>query len=116
MLALQCDPQIGRLKSDYREVCPDRNSLTTIYSTLFIFLYAFGIPVFMHVAMRAHGIVGIVKEKMDAAKFQAMLSLFIKNATSVEAHRMARLVSTVKDDLEFERQTKQALESWKCRL
>jgi len=80
---------------------------------LFIFVYALGIPMFMHVAMRAQGIVGIVKEKMDAAKFQAMLSLFIKNATSVEAHRMARLVSTVTDELEFQRQSKQARESFK---
>ena len=39
----------------------------------------------MNLVMQSHNIVRIVKDKMDNAKFHAMLSLFMKDSTSVEA-------------------------------
>ena len=98
MLALNCDSQIGRLKNDYRVICPDLTSFTYLYSVFFILLYPIGIPVVMNLAMRSQGIVNIVKDKMDSAKFHAMLSLFMKDSTSVEAQRVARIVGSHGDD------------------
>ena len=72
---------------------------------------AIGIPVFMNVAMRSQGIVGLVKTKMDEARFHAMLSFFIQDATSVEAQRMARLVSNTDGGSEFVRQARVAFEN-----
>ena len=66
----------------------------------------------MNVAMRYQGIVSLVATKMGDAKFHAMLSFFMKDATSVEAQRMARLVaSTEGDSGEFERQARTAFEN-----
>jgi len=49
---------------------------------------------------------------MEDARFHAMLSFFMKDATSVEAQRMARLVaSTEGDSGEFERQARTAFEN-----
>ena len=44
----------------------------------------------MNVAMRYQGIVPLVTAKMEDARFHAMLSFFMKDATSVEVQRMAR--------------------------
>jgi len=115
MLALQCDPQIGRLKTNYKEICPGWGSFEIGYSFVFIFLYALGIPLALNIAMRKLGIVGIVKEKLDLAKFRAMLSLFLQEATSVESQRVARLVSTISDKEEFERQIQHAFDHL-CKL
>jgi hypothetical protein len=41
------------------------------------------------------GVIGIVRRKMDNARFSAMLALFSKRACSVECQRVARLVGTV---------------------
>jgi len=66
----------------------------------------------MNVAMRYQGIVSLVATKMEDARFHAMLSFFMKDATSVEAQRMARLVaSTEGDSSEFERQARTAFEN-----
>ena len=66
----------------------------------------------MNVAMRYQGIVSLVATKMEDARFHAMLSFFMKDATSVEAKRMARLVaSTEGDSGEFERQARTAFEN-----
>ena len=66
----------------------------------------------MNVAMRYQGIVSLVATKMEDARFHAMLSFFMKDATSVEAQRMARLVaSTEGDSGEFERQARTAFEN-----
>ena len=43
----------------------------------------------MNVAMRYQGIVPLVTAKMEDARFHAMLSFFMKDATSVEVQRMA---------------------------
>ena len=115
MLAFQCDASIGRLKSNYKEICPSWDSFQISYSFVFISVYALGIPVGLNLAMRNLGIVGIVKEKTDLAKFQAMLSLFLQDATSVESQRVARLVSTVSDQEEFERQVEHAFDHL-CKL
>ena len=47
---------------------------------------------------RYKGVVAIVKEKIDSAKFSAMLSLFMKRACSLESQRVARLVGNIDDD------------------
>jgi hypothetical protein len=46
------------------------------------------------------GVIGIVKRKMDNARFSAMLSLFTRRACSVECQRIARLVGNVDHDPE----------------
>jgi len=46
------------------------------------------------------GVKGIVKRKMERARFSAMLSLFMKRACSVECQRVARLVGNVDNDAE----------------
>ena len=52
----------------------------------------------MNVAMRYQGIVPLVTAKMEDARFHAMLSFFMKDATSVEVKRMARLVANTEGD------------------
>ena len=98
----------GRLKDDYREICPHFLSFNVLYSVAFILLYPIGIPLAMNLACRRNGIVNIVKEKMDRAKFHGMISLFIKDSTSIEAHRVARLING--EEQEFESQTKRQFE------
>ena len=52
------------------------------------------------------GIRKVVGYKMTLAEFHAMLSLFVKTSTSVEAQRVARLVGNFgDDDEEFKRQS-----------
>ena len=66
----------------------------------------------MNLAMRYLGIVGVVKTKMDDANFRAMLSFFLKDAASVEAQRMSRLVGNCEgDSREFQRQVQFAFEN-----
>ena len=87
-------------------ICPPMQSYTAIYSAVFVLLYPIGIPFFIVLAMRLMKVKEIVKDKMDAAKVSAMLSLFMKRACSVECFRVARLVGHVDDDEEeFNRQT-----------
>ena len=51
-------------------------------------------------------ITSIVKEKMESAKVEAMLALFLRRGCSGETHRVARLVgNTDNDPEEFNRQT-----------
>ena len=53
------------------------------------------------------GIRDVVRSRMLKARFHAMLSLFVKTSTSVEAQRVARLVGNFGDDEdEFNRQSK----------
>ena len=46
------------------------------------------------------GVKGIVKRKMERARFSAMLALLMKRACSVECQRVARLVGNVDNDAE----------------
>ena len=87
-----CLKYAGRLKADYREICFGYTMYTYGYSIAFILLYPIGIPVIMNLACRRNGIVSIVTKKMELAKFNAMISLFVKNSTSLEAQRVARLI------------------------
>ncbi len=107
MSSLNCEPNLGRLRDDLRIICPDFLSFDSIYSCVFIVLYAIGIPVFNHLCLRYMGIVNVVKEKMQRAEFHAMLSLFMKIYVSIEEQRFARLVGNVDGNTkEFKRQCK----------
>jgi len=107
MSSLNCEPNVGRLRDDLRIICPDFLSFDSIYSCVFIVLYAIGIPVFNHLCLRYMGIVKVVKEKMQLAEFHAMLSLFMKIYVSIETQRFARLVGNVDGNpMEFKRQCK----------
>jgi hypothetical protein len=107
MSSLNCDPNVGRLRDDLRIICPDFLSFDSIYSCVFIVLYAIGIPVFNYLCLRYMGIVKVVKEKIHRAEFHAMLSLFMKIYVSIETQRFARLVGNVDDNpKEFKRQCK----------
>jgi hypothetical protein len=102
---LNCDPNVGRLRDDYRVVCPHFLSLDSIFSYVFIALFPIGIPLVMNLALRYAGIVEVAREKIQAAEFYAMLSLFMKIHTSIEVQRFARLVGNVDgDETEFQRQ------------
>ena len=66
-----------------------------------------GIPLFMNAVLRANGISAIVKEKMNFARFETMLALYIKKVCPLEAQRFARLVGNADSDPEeFERQAR----------
>ncbi len=71
---LNCDPNVGRLRDDYRVVCPHLLSLDSIFSYVFIALFPIGIPLVMNLALRYAGIVEVAREKIQAAEFYAMLS------------------------------------------
>jgi hypothetical protein len=65
------------------------------------------IPVVMHVALRMAGIRDVVRGKIQAAEFQALMGPFMKLYVSIEMQRFARLVGNVDDDEEeFERQAR----------
>ena len=82
------------------------HAFTSIYAAIFVVLYPFGIPVFLHLACRLMHITPIVKEKMDSAKVEAMLALFMRRACSIQMHRVAHLVgNTDSDPEEFDRQS-----------
>ena len=98
MVVFNCDPNVGRLREDYRLVCPHVTTSVSLYSTVFFVLYAFGIPVAMHVSLRHAGIRRVVEEKRQQAEVGAMLSLFIKLFVSVEMQRFARLIGNVDGD------------------
>ena len=107
MSVLNCDPNVGRLRDDYRVVCPNAMDPLSVYSYCFMLLYCLGIPVVMHVALRVAGIKIVVQSKIQAAEFQAMMGLFMKLYVSIELARFARLVGNVDDDeVEFEREAK----------
>jgi Fe-S-cluster formation regulator IscX/YfhJ len=107
MSSLNCEPNVGRLRDDLRIICPELQSFESIYSDVFIVLYAIGIPVFNHLCLRYMGIVKTVKEKIQRAEFHAMLSLFMKIYVSIETQRFARLVGNVDgNSKEFKRQCK----------
>jgi len=107
MRAFNCDANLGLLKDDYNMLCPPVFSYLFIYSAGFFCLYPIGIPLFMNYSMVKMKMKTIVKEKMEKARFSAMLALFMKLACSVESQRVARLVGNVDDCKdEFERQTK----------
>ena len=95
MWVFNCDTNIGRLREDYRVVCPRLSEGISIWSFVCIVLYPFGIPVFMHLSLRTAGIAAVVKEKVQQAEFAAMLSLFKK--LSAEMHCFAGLVGNVQD-------------------
>jgi len=108
MSVFNCDQYIGRLRDDYREVCPHFLSGKSLYSMVFFFLYPIGIPVTMYLALRFAGIVGVVKEKVENTQFHAARALFMTLYVTVEMHRFARLVGNVDDnEEEFLRQAKQ---------
>ena len=108
MRAFNCDPNLGLLKDDYKMICPPAFSYLFVYSAGFFLLYPIGIPLFMNYSMVKMKMKKLVKEKMESAKFSAMLSLFMKLACSVESQRIARLVGNVDDcQDEFDRQTKE---------
>ena len=65
-----------------------------------------GIPLIMIFTLCYEGIRKVVRHKMTRAEVQAMLSLFVKSSTSVEAQRVARLMGNFgDDDDEFHRQS-----------
>ena len=106
---LNCDMDVGRLKDDYRVVCPHLLSFESIYSHVCMALYPIGIPVLMHLALRQIGIVKVVQEKIQAAQFHAMLSLFMQVCISTELQRFSWLVGNVNresHEIEFKRQCK----------
>ena len=105
MLVFNCDSQIGLLKIDYREVCPSFSNFAVWYSLFFFFLYPIGVPCFIMYALKYHGITQVVKEKVDAAQFTAMLSHFMKATCSTELMLFSRLVGFADhDEAEFDRQ------------
>ena len=104
MVVFNCDPNVGRLRDDYRVVCPHVTAGNSLYSLVFLILYPLGIPLVMHIALRYAGIVAVVKDKVEKAEFHAMLALFMKLYVSVETQRFARLVGNVdSDDTEFQK-------------
>jgi hypothetical protein len=104
---LNCDPNVGRLRDDYRVVCPHLLSFDSLFSYVFMALFPIGIPLAMHLALRYAGIVEVAREKIQTAEFYAMLSLFMKIHTSIEVQSFARLVGNVDgDEAEFQRQCK----------
>jgi len=107
MRSFNCDANLGLLKDDYTMLCPPVSSYIFVYSAGFFLLYPIGIPFFMNASMVKMGMKQIVKDKIEKARFSAMLALFVKLACSVESQRVARLVGNVDDCKdEFERQTK----------
>jgi len=61
----------------------------------------------MHVALRMAGIRDVVRGKIQAAEFQALMGPFMKLYVSIEMQRFARLVGNVDDDEEeFKRQAR----------
>jgi len=108
MSVFNCDPNIGRLREDYRVVCPHLTSGTGVYSIIFFFIYPIGIPLCMHLALRFAGIICVTKKKVEKAQFHAALGLFMKLYVTTEMHRFARLVGNVDDnEEEFLRQAKE---------
>ena len=100
------DPNLGLLRDDYTLVCEPMDAFTSIYAVVFVVLYPLGIPVFLNLACRFMHITSIVKEKMDSAKVEAMLALFMRRGCSAQTHRVARLVgNTDSDPEEFDRQS-----------
>jgi hypothetical protein len=82
------------------------HAFTSIYSVIFVVLYPIGIPIFLNLACRFMHIKSIVKEKMNSAKVEAMLALFMRRACSTQTQRVARLVgNTDNDPEEFARQS-----------
>lgn len=97
-LHIYSDANIGRLRDDYRVLCPTMTAFSSTYSAIFFLMFPCGIPVFMIASMRYKGIKDIVRVKMQSAKFSAMLALFMKRTCSIEAVRVARLVGDVDHD------------------
>mgnify|MGYP004121665403 CR=1 FL=1 len=79
MVIFNCDPNVGRLREDYRVVCPHVTAGSSLYSLVFLVLYPLGIPFVMHVALRYAGIVAVVKEKVENAEFHEILAPPIEN-------------------------------------
>jgi hypothetical protein len=95
MLVFNCDPHVGRLREDYRVVCPHAMTSLSFYSIVFFVLYPFGIPVMMHVALRLAGVPEVAREKVQQAEWAAMLSLFVKRYVSIEMQSFCRLIGNV---------------------
>jgi len=108
MSVFNCNPNVGRLREDYRVVCPHLTSGTGVYSIIFFFIYPIGIPLCMHLALRFAGIICVTKKKVEKAQFHAARGLFMKLYVTTEMHRFARLVGNVDDnEEEFLRQAKE---------
>ena len=101
MSSFNCDSNLGLLKVDYRELCPSAADFTFWWSIAFFILYPVGIPIFMHRACVFEGIQQIVKEKLDSANFQSMLSMFLQRGVSIESSRFARMVGSAASEETF---------------
>jgi len=103
MLVFNCDRNVGRLREDYRVVCPHAMTSLSLYSIVFLLLYPFGIPVMMCMALRVAGVPEVVREKVQQAEWAAMLSLFVKLYASIEVQRVSRLIGNVDgEDFKFQ--------------
>jgi Ca2+-binding EF-hand superfamily protein len=101
-----CDANLGLLRDDYTLPCEPIHAYTSIYAAVFVVLYPIGIPVFLNLACRSMHITAIVREKMNVAKVEAMLALFLRRSCSAQTHRVARLVGNTDNDTEeFNRQS-----------
>jgi len=98
MSVFDCDPNVGRLRNDFRVVCPTFTSFAGLYSLAFCLIYPIGIPTAMHVVLRLVGIVQVVKERVENAEFHAMQALFIKLTVPSEMKLVAGLIGNVDDD------------------
>eukprot|EP00293_Proteomonas_sulcata_P001276 CAMPEP_0184324398 /NCGR_PEP_ID=MMETSP1049-20130417/134992_1 /TAXON_ID=77928 /ORGANISM="Proteomonas sulcata, Strain CCMP704" /LENGTH=729 /DNA_ID=CAMNT_0026646141 /DNA_START=258 /DNA_END=2447 /DNA_ORIENTATION=- len=93
------------LVADYRVRCPndDMGGFLFLWALVFVFLYPFGIPLFMFLTMKYFKVDKLAERKVHEALVKATVNLYIQDTTTIEAKRIALAVGNPKDETEFKR-------------
>ena len=88
-----CQPEIlGLLAADPSEPCPSFFSFLGLYSLVFAIIYPVGIPILSLLVMIKMGVPKMAEKKVNAGLVSAMIAIYVKRTTSVEASRIAQLI------------------------
>ena len=92
-----CDPQLGLLKADYRQVCPSLGSFLGIFAALISITYSIGIPIFYLLVLEKLQVRVLVHSKTSNAQISAMLDTYWNEVMFGEIQQVASLVAIVDD-------------------
>jgi hypothetical protein len=98
-----CKPEtLGLLAADPSELCPGFFSFLGLYSFIFAIMYSVGIPIFSLLVMIKMGVPRMAERKVNAGLVSAMIALYMKRTTSIEASRIAQIIGRKgNDDIEY---------------
>jgi len=98
--SLNCDADLNKLYTDYREDCGQ--DFLVWYSYVAILIYPIGVPLAITLSFYMLGVPKLAQRKVDEAAVKSMVSLYMLR--TAESQRLARVIGTTAGDAaEFRR-------------